>query len=88
MDQLWKISCMSLFGGDTRSQSEKTGEKEINFIARKGASVIYVQVYLPTEIKECIIERKFGAYEGIKDNFPKYVLSLNNFDMSRNGNKH
>ena len=31
---------------------------------------------------------EFGAYDGIRDNFPKYVVSLDAFDMSRNGIKH
>lgn len=31
------------------------------------------------------IEREFGAYDGIVDNYPKYVLSMDKFDMSRNG---
>ena len=32
--------------------------------------------------------REFGAYNNIRDNFPKYVVSLDEFDMSRNGIKH
>lgn len=78
---LENIVYMGLFGGYTRSQSEKNGEKEIDFIARKGASTIYVQVTYLLESKNTI-EREFGAYEGIKDNFPKYIISLDNFDMS------
>ena len=27
------------------------------------------------------IEREFGAYDAIRDNFPKYVVSLDEFDM-------
>ena len=34
------------------------------------------------------IEREFGAYDSVRDNFPKYVVSLDEFDMSRNGIKH
>ena len=33
-------------------------------------------------------EREFGAYDNIKDNYPKYVLSMDEFDMSRNGIIH
>ena len=32
--------------------------------------------------------REFGVYDSIRDNFPKYVVSLDEFDMSRNGIKH
>lgn len=34
------------------------------------------------------ITREFGAYASVRDNFPKYVVSLDEFDMSRNGIKH
>ena len=34
------------------------------------------------------IEREFGVYDSVNDNFPKYVVSLDEFDMSRNGIKH
>ena len=37
---------------------------------------------------EHTVKREFGAYDGIQDNFPKYVVSLDEFDMSRNGIKH
>ena len=34
------------------------------------------------------VQREFGIYDNIRDNFPKYVVSLDEFDMSRNGIKH
>lgn len=34
------------------------------------------------------IQREFGVYDNIRDNYPKYVVSLDEFDMSRNGIKH
>lgn len=34
------------------------------------------------------IEREFGILEKIQNNFPKYVISMDKFDMSRNGIKH
>ena len=34
------------------------------------------------------VNREFGAYDRIRDNFPKYVASLDELDMSRNGIKH
>ncbi len=33
-------------------------------------------------------EKYYIADHGIRDNFPKYVVSLDEFDMSRNGIKH
>ena len=29
------------------------------------------------------VSREFGAYDRIRDNFPKYVVSLDELDMSR-----
>jgi hypothetical protein len=37
---------------------------------------------------ESVVDREFGAYESVKDNYPKYVLSLDKFDFSRNEIKH
>ena len=34
------------------------------------------------------IEREFGAYKSIEDNYPKYVLSLDKMDFTRNGVIH
>ena len=34
------------------------------------------------------VEREFGSLEQIPDNFPKYVVSMDELDMSRNGIKH
>lgn len=65
----------------------KTREKEIDFVCDKHGEKLYVQVtYLLAS--EDTIKRKFGAYDTIHDNFPKYVVSLDEFDMSRNGIKH
>lgn len=41
---------------------------------------IYVQVtYLLAA--EDTVNREFGAYDSIRDNFPKYVISLDEFDL-------
>ena len=37
---------------------------------------------------EKVIEREFGAYEGIGDNYPKYVISMDRVPMSRDGIIH
>ena len=65
----------------------KTREKEIDFVCDKHGEKLYVQVtYLLAS--EDTIKREFGAYDTIRDNFPKYVVSFDEFDMSRNGIKH
>ncbi len=65
----------------------KTKNSEIDFIATKDKIKEYYQVaYLLTDNK--VIEREFGAYESINDNYPKYVLSLDKVDLSKNGIIH
>ena len=65
----------------------KVKDREIDFIAQKGDSVAYYQVsYLLTD--EQTREREFGVYGLIEDNFPKYVLSMDRFDFSRDGIIH
>ena len=34
------------------------------------------------------VAREFSVYDSIKDNFPKYVVSMDEFDFSRNGIIH
>ena len=65
----------------------KSGEKEIDFVCEDKRDRLYIQVtYLLAS--ESTIEREFSALESISDNFPKYVISLDEINMSRNGIKH
>ena len=60
---------------------------EIDFIATKTNEKMYIQVtYFLTD--ENVIKREFGAFNEIKDNYPKYVLSLDKADFSQNGIIH
>ena len=48
---------------------------------------MYIQVaYLLADEKT--VEREFGVYSKIRDNYPKYVLSLDDYDFSRDGIIH
>lgn len=65
----------------------KFGNKEIDFVCDKQGKKLYVQVCYLLASDETI-QREFGVYDIIRDNYPKYVVSLDEFDMSRNGIKH
>ena len=65
----------------------KTRKGEIDFIATKTDEKAYFQVAYSLE-NESVLEREFGAYNGIDDDVPKYVLSLDKKDLSRNGIIH
>ncbi len=65
----------------------KINGKEIDFIATKNNEKIYIQVcYLLAD--DTTIKREFGVYNNVNDNYKKYVLSLDQFDMSQNGIIH
>ena len=60
---------------------------EVDFIATRFQEKIYIQVaYLLAN--EETITREFNAFNNIKDNYPKYVISLDNFDFSKDGIIH
>ena len=65
----------------------KSGKKEIDFVCEDKSDRLYIQVsYLLAS--ESTIEREFSVLESISDNYPKYVISLDEIDLSRNGIKH
>ena len=65
----------------------KTKNGEVDFIANKDNKKEYYQVtYLLSD--ENVIEREFGAFKSIDDNYPKYVLSLDNADFSKDSIIH
>lgn len=65
----------------------KTKKGEVDFIANKDNQIKYIQVaYLLADEK--VIEREFGAFDAINDNYPKYVITLDKMDFSRNGIIH
>lgn len=49
--------------------------KEIDFVARRGDKVKYVQVALNVSSKDAY-EREFGNLKLIRDNYPKYVVTM------------
>ncbi len=60
---------------------------EVDFVATKFEEKIYIQVaYILSD--ENVVEREFNAFEKIKDNYPKYVITMDKFDFSQNGIIH
>ena len=84
---LENIVCMELLRRGYTVTIGKNGEKEIDFIAKKNKDKLYIQVAYLLAGSETI-EREFGIYDSVRDHYPKYVLSLDELDMSRNGIKH
>lgn len=68
---------------------QQTGGKEIDFVGRKGDEIIYIQSsYLLADEKTR--EREFGNLQAIRNNYPKYVVSLDEWTSgsSVDGIKH
>ena len=59
-------------------------DREIDFVAEKGDSTLYVQVAYLLE-SEKTLNREFTALEAIPDNHPKIVLSMDKGIPARNG---
>ena len=65
----------------------KTYKGEIDFVAMKGGKKCFIQVaYLLSS--DDVIEREFGAFDSVRDPSPKYVFSLDEYDMSKDGITH
>ena len=65
----------------------KVADKEIDFVCERNGNKLYIQVSYLLASEETT-KREFGEFRHVQDNFPKYVVSLDEFDMSRDGIKH
>ena len=62
----------------------KVGDLEVDFVAKRGNEYEYYQVtYRMAD--ERTRERGFASLSAIPDNYPKFVLSLDEFDFSKEG---
>ena len=84
---LENIVCLELLRRGYKVTVGKAGTQEIDFIAERAAEKIYVQVTYLLAGEETI-QREFGVYKHVQDNFPKYVVSMDELDFSQNGIKH
>lgn len=65
----------------------KVNQLEVDFVCKKHGNPIYIQVsYLLASEKT--IEREFAPLKLINDNFPKYVITMDDVDMSHEGINH
>ena len=65
----------------------KTHDYEVDFVCRKHKQSIYIKVTYLIESHNTI-EREFRPFTKIKDNYPKYIISMDQFDRSRDGIKN
>ncbi|MCX4364427.1 MAG: ATP-binding protein [Bacilli bacterium] len=62
----------------------KTKTGEVDFIAQKDGQNKYIQVTYEMK-NEGTREREFNAFNGINDSYPKYIISLDDKDYSKDG---
>ena len=65
----------------------KNGNQEIDFCAKKDSRMEYYQVSYLLASEETV-RREFSAFNSLKDNYPKFVLSMDKLDFSQNGIIH
>jgi len=65
----------------------KNKKGEVDFVATKNKDLKYIQVCYSLSEEETR-EREFGAYAGINDSYPRYVISLDEEDYSKDGINH
>lgn len=80
----WKVTV-----GDQPAQGNKSGQtgSEIDFIATKDSRRLYIQVAYLLAAEETI-NREFLPLESLRVDYPKYVLTMDHLDRSRNGITH
>ena len=84
---LENIVCLELWRRGYKVTAGRVGEKEIDFVGDRDGKRIYVQVCYLLASEETV-EREFGVYYGVSDNYAKYVVSMDEPDMSRDGIQH
>ena len=84
---LENIVCLELLRRNFKVFVGKKGGTEIDFIAEKQGKKIYVQVAYLLASEETV-KREFSVFNSVKDSFPKYVVSMDDFDFSQNGIIH
>jgi predicted AAA+ superfamily ATPase len=65
----------------------KVGDLEIDFVAKRQNEQVLIQVSYYCGAKETM-EREIAPLEKHVSNFPKYIISMDDFDLSHNGIKH
>ena len=84
---LENMVCLELLRRGYKVSTGRVGNKEIDFIGKRVEECVYIQVCYLLAGEETI-EREFGVFYTISDNFPKYVISMDELNMSRDGIQH
>ena len=82
------VVCIELLRRGYTVYVGKSGTKEVDFVCEKDGKRMYVQVAY-TLGDSGIIDREFGPLIDIRDNYPKYVVTMDGMSLGdRQGVKH
>jgi len=84
---LENLLCLELLRRDYKVSFGRIKEREIDFIGTKKGKKIYIQVAYLLASPETI-EREFTPLLQVQDNFPKYVVSMDELNFSQKGIQH
>ena len=84
---LENMVCLELLRRGYKITVGRIDNKEIDFIGKLDEKYIYIQVCYLLASRETI-EREFETLNAIPDNFPKYVVSMDELNLSRDGIQH
>ena len=84
---LENMVCIELLRRGYKVSVGRVGNKELDFIGKRDEESIYIQVCYLLAAQETI-EREFGVFYDISDNFPKYVVSMDELNLGRDGIHH
>ena len=84
---LENMVCLELKRRGYRVSVGRIDNKEIDFVAKRGEECVYIQVCYLLASEETI-KREFEVFYPIADNFPKYVVSMDELNMGRDGIQH
>lgn len=84
---LENVVCIELLRRGYKLSVGDNAGREIDFVAIKADTRLYVQVtYLLASADT--IEREFSAFRGLPDGYPRFLVSMDELDMSREGVHH
>ncbi|MBQ7746700.1 MAG: ATP-binding protein, partial [Spirochaetia bacterium] len=73
---------------DTGIAGANGNSTELDFVATKaGRETAYFQV-CQTVMDSAVLERELKPFRMVQDNYPKYLLTMDRIDFSRDGIKH
>ena len=85
---LENIAYLELLRNDYKVYIGKLGNKKVDFVAEKEDERIYIHVSYIMNTPQTIT-REFAVLESIRDNYPKFVISLDPLQIRReSGIKH